>query len=108
MPNGYDRNWVRLLIILGRFRAKYGSWPSKILLSKSMLDNLKNDLFTLEAFAKLEEKLEFIVNDDGFGAEDNSGNFISYNESPDSGDKQNINPYEWLGVSPDRPHEQEW
>lgn len=102
MPNGHDKNWVRLLGAIGGFRWKYRRWPRRVRMFPGALHNIQRDLFTPEAFAKLTEKIELIPEEGApMVAEDDEGNSYSYGAEgfapPD------IHPRDWLGVEPDLP-----
>ena len=74
MPNGYDKNWIRINLTINGFRGKFKSWPTKITLDDLILRDLRDNLFTSESLAKIEEKLELIPIDKGMiVAEDDKG-----------------------------------
>jgi len=105
MPNGNDRNWVRLRAALEGFFVKHGHWPSRVRLHRDTLEDLKSHLFTPESWTRLSEKLEFLADEDApIVAEDAAGSSYSYGREgfPDRRPPQSAE--EWLGVAPDTPH----
>ena len=101
MPNGSDRNWIRLCGAINGFRVKYRKWPTKILLPASILDDLKQCVFSEEVFAKIEEELSFVIEDLHIVAADDSGNSYSYGELGFPKRRPDITAQEWLSVEPD-------
>jgi len=80
MPNGYDKNWIRLCAAIDGFRARYGSWPTKVRLFPSALQNLQQDVFTPESFHMIEQHIQLIPDEAPIVAEDDSGRRYSYGE----------------------------
>lgn len=103
MPNGYDRNWVRLCAAINGFRLRHKRWPTRIRLTPSMLSNLREDIFTPESFKKIEEHVRFILDDAPVVAEDDLGGRYSYGEQGFPKTQPDIDARFWLGVIPDRP-----
>ena len=102
MPNGRDRNWVRLTIAVRGFRSRYGDWPTRVKLHPEILRDLRS-LFLPDTFTRLCEKLELIPataeNGPALVAEDESGRSFLYGESWPDSDAEG--PLGWLGVQPD-------
>ena len=96
MPNGIDKNWYRMCASIDGFRARYGSWPTKIHLTKGTIEYL----FTEETFARLEERLTFIYDGSLFIAEDDVGRSYNYGKEG-SFDPPDVRAREWLEVEPD-------
>ena len=102
MPNGIDKNWIRLCFVIDGFRAKHRSWPSKIRLSEIIFDDLSNFLFTPESFSKIEEKLSFIVDEaTSLAAEDEKGRKFGYENIGSQIQEPDIDAETWLGIEPD-------
>ena len=72
MPNGHDKNFVRLCAVLDGFHEQYGRWPTRVRLHAGALEDLKS-LFSAEDFAKLGSRIEFLPGDPGMIAEDDEG-----------------------------------
>jgi hypothetical protein len=103
LPNGYEKNWIRLCAALSGFRVRYGIWPSRVRISPVILDNLRQDLFSPEGFAKLEEKLQFIPGGEAFLVEDEEGRSYNYSLEGFPLQKPDVDPVYWLDTSPDIP-----
>jgi hypothetical protein len=97
MPNGIDKNWIRMCAALDGFRARYGSWPTKIRLPEGAIEAL----FTAGTLARLEQKVRFIYDGSPFLAEDETGRSYSYGQEGFSNQPPDIPATEWLGVEPD-------
>ena len=104
MPNGDDepRNWVRLQLTLEYFRAKHGSWPTRIRLRPDMLSKWLRPYFLPETWELIESKLEFIEDPDArFVAENDEGQRFDYAAENKVGirkDSHWVDSREWLGV----------
>ena len=96
MPNGIDKNWYRMCVAIDGFRARYGSWPTKIHLPAGAIEYL----FTEETFARLEERLTLVYDDSPFIAEDDIGRSYNYGKEGFF-DPPDIRAREWLNVKPD-------
>jgi hypothetical protein len=108
VPNGNDRNWVRLRGALEGFFATHGHWPSRVRLSCVILDNLRDDLFTPEAWKRVTTHLEFVADESApIVAEDSDGNQYSYGRQGFPSRTPSVRAEEWLGAEPDTPHAHE-
>lgn len=102
MPNGADKNWVRLCAAIDGFRVKYGAWPTRVRIDPALLDDVRA-LFSPERWAVVEARVAFVLQERvAFQAEDDSGNltycygaegFPSRRPEPDAN--------QWFGVEPD-------
>ena len=99
MVNGESRNWIRFLITLSAFHAKYGNWPTRIRVYSFFIEELKQKLSASD-FVKLSGKLQFIEdNENPFFATDDYGNRIDYSEALRMDERPEYsNPREWLGI----------
>lgn len=104
MPNGIEKNWFRMCAAINGFRARYGSWPTKIHLFEGALD----DLFKEETLHTLEQKIDFIYADWPYVAEDEQGRRYNLAEDGFSAEPPDIPAHEWLGVEPDSKAVQEY
>jgi len=105
MPNGADRNWIRVLAAVDGFFATHGHWPSRVRLPRPALENLQNDLFTPASWQRLTERIEFIPDESaGMIAEDESGNVYNFGRQGFPRSRPALPADEWLSVSPDAPH----
>ena len=102
VPIGHDKNWIRLLGALDGFRAKYGTWPSRVRIFPQALAGLREHLFTPEAFAQLLAKVELIADEAPMVAEDSAGNSYSYGAEGFPSSPPEPDARTWLGVEPDR------
>ena len=82
MPNGDDKNWVRLCIAVEGFRARYQKWPETALLSKGLAENIKRMFKPLDYEAVL-TKLEIVEVEDAYHIElvDKAGNSFKYGKN---------------------------
>lgn len=96
MPNGIDKNWMRMCAAVNGFRARYQHWPVRM----RILEDAISPLFTPESLAKISEKLELVEDGSLFIAEDDASNSYNYAEEGLS-PKPDILAHIWLGVEPD-------
>lgn len=102
MPNGYDKNWVRLCAAVNGFRAEYGRWPTRVRLYAGALEDLRENVFSPESFARLTAKLRLVPDDTAMVAEDDEGRQYSYGEKGFPSSRPTPTAQEWLDVHPDR------
>jgi hypothetical protein len=103
MPNGNDRNWIRVRAALEGFFVKHGHWPTRVRLHPDTLEDLKSHLFTPASWTRVTEQLEFLADESApIVAEDAAGRSYSYGEGfPDR--RPSRSAEEWLGAAPDTP-----
>ncbi len=63
MPNGWNKNWIRLCAVVDGFPALYGAWPTRVRMSPVILDDLINNVFDPASFAQIESKLNLVRDD---------------------------------------------
>lgn len=102
MPNGYDKNWIRLCGAIDGFKVRFGQWPTKVLLPEAILNDLEESIFTPQSMLRLREKIAFVVEDVPIVAQDECGNQYSYGDEGFPKSKPRIDAATWLGVEPDR------
>jgi len=44
MPNGDSKNWIRFCASIDGFRARYGSWPTKVRVPNFFIEELQEIL----------------------------------------------------------------
>ena len=100
MPNGEDRNWVRLCIAVNGFRARYQKWPETALLSKGTAEDIKG-LFKPLTYEAVLTKFEIVEVEDAYHIElvDQVGNSFKYGEESDF--QPDVDASSWFGVTPD-------
>jgi hypothetical protein len=102
MPNGHDKNWIRLLGAIDGFRVRYGAWPTRIRIFPASLRNIREDLFSPDLFVKLTEKIQLVADELAMVAEDEHGNSYSYGIDGFPPNRPSPNASQWLGIQPDR------
>jgi len=103
MPNGFDKNWVRLCAAIDGFYVSHGKWPSRVLLFAGASETLKADVFSKKSFAKLVSKVDLVVSESPMLAQDDDGNHYNYGEQGFPDTKPPISAADWLGIEPDGP-----
>lgn len=99
MPNGEDKNWIRLCATVDGFYARYGRWPTRVRLCAMELNDLRDHLFSPKRWGRITSRLKFVVEPGvGFIAEDERGTF-DYRDAQET-DFARIGP--WIG-EPDWP-----
>lgn len=101
MPNGENKNWVRLCAAIDGFRARYELWPDRIFIGRLEHGDLLW-MFTKQSYAKLTKKLTFIIGEDlGMAAGDDEGRKYDYGMEGFSRTPPDISARDWLDVEPD-------
>ena len=99
MPNGHDRDWVRFCMAVRGFRARHGSWPTRMRLDPGYVDEFRNFLLAPEDFERLQAKIVLIPEPDAmFVAEDDSGRSYDYATERHHWEQDDIDPQVWLGI----------
>ncbi len=80
MPNGDDKNWIRVCCAIDGFRARYGRWPKRVRLMPIAYIDLLSHVLTPLGSAIVSSVVELVpeddaemIADDGTGAEFNYG-----------------------------------
>ena len=80
MPNGGDKNWVRVCAAIDGFRGRYGHWPKRVRMMPGSFDDLVAHVLTPIGLALVSSYVELVpeegaamIADDGAGAEYNYG-----------------------------------
>jgi len=102
MPNGDDKNWVRLCAAIDGFRMRYGRWPKRVRMHALMLGDFYH-IFTPADFAKIAHKVELITDGSQMVADDSKGASYNYGEEGFPSERPKPNAAEWLGVTPKHP-----
>ncbi|MCP9850775.1 hypothetical protein [Cyanobium sp. Morenito 9A2] len=108
MPNGYDRNLVRLFGAIEGFRARHGRWPQRVLLGQGYIDDFRS-ILTESGFQQLISKLELVADADAnIDAEDDACGRYSYGKEGFSSVDPDLKVSDWLGDLEHKPHESEF
>jgi hypothetical protein len=99
MPNGHDKNWIRLLAAIDGFRVRHGHWPSRVRAFPGLLEDLRG-LFAPDDFAQITSKIKFVADDAPVIAEDESGATYSYGQDGFPDERPSPTAAEWFGVEP--------
>ena len=100
MPNGHDKNWIRLCGAIDGFRVRYGRWPTRVRIYPESLAEIRDILFTRHDYAKIEAKVALIPDDAPIIAENDSGMSYSYGDEGFPDKSPTPSAAEWLGVHP--------
>ena len=83
MPNGIDKNLVRLSNAVAGFRSRFGRWPERVVLHTLSLNDIRR-LVSTELMSDMEEKIRFVPGDAAFRTEDSEGHWFEYGSGRDS------------------------
>jgi hypothetical protein len=98
MPNGGDKNWIRLCAAIDGFRLRYDRWPSRIRLNPYSLEDLRYHILPIVEFARIEKQLKFISDEKaGMIAEDDTGAAYDYGNEGFPETRPDPDAREWLG-----------
>ena len=104
MPNGHDKNWVRLCGALDGFYVRFGHWPKTVKIAPVSLEDIRDNLFTPNEYAKINAKVALLAeansNGTSFIAEDGSGRAYDYSTEGFPDRRPNPSAAEWLDVEP--------
>ena len=99
MPNGSNKNFVRMCLTINGFHARYGTWPTTVRVPPFVVPELRDHILGPEAFARVELKIRVIPQEGTFVAEDEGGGRFDYDADHDSIPAYpKIDAREWLGV----------
>jgi hypothetical protein len=64
MPNGDDKNWVRICLAVDGFRARYGGWPKGVRLPPTYFENVVGHVLNPIGFALVSSVFTIIPDDE--------------------------------------------
>ena len=107
MPNGSDKNYVRLCVTIDGFRARYGRWPTVARVWPGFVDNLRTVLAP-EGFARLQEKLRLVEDPNAtISVEDEEGRRCDYGSVDLPEARPSVTASEWIGAERSHPTPEE-
>jgi hypothetical protein len=98
VPNGHDKNWVRVCIAIDGFRTRYGRWPTRIRVPAGVLHDFRL-LFADIDFLTISSKIAFELDDVQIVAEDDEDGRYSYDDEGLSEPLPQVRTIDWFGVS---------
>jgi hypothetical protein len=113
VPNGHDREWIRLCLAVEGFRSRYRRWPTRVRLFPGCLKVIRDDLLTPAGYALVAARVE-LVPDEGapYIAEDADGLQFNYGTGEATGKPDitggtawvpDVGAEEWFGHPEIRP-----
>lgn len=108
MPNGYDKNWFRLLAVLNSFYQTFGKWPERVAVAPMLYRNLRTNLFSPSAWEALQSRLPITEITSPPMVAEGAGHQIVLGGTPQYSEPREQFPLtesadRWLGVAPDIP-----
>jgi hypothetical protein len=100
VPNGEDKNWVRLCAALDGFFVRYGRWPTRIRLPIYAIEDFRH-LFAPESFRRLMEQFDVVVDPHYFAAESDGGRRYDYMRESFPSTRPLVPAPVWLDLHPD-------
>ncbi len=99
MPNGHDRDWVRFCMAVRGFRAKHGTWPTRMRLDPGYIEEFRESLLSKADFETLQQKVQLVPEARAsFIAEDAQGRTYSYGAETLHLERDDIDAQGWLGI----------
>jgi len=79
MPNGDDKNWIRVCCSIDGFRAKYGRWPLRVRISPISYIDIIDHILSPMGFALVSSHVALVGEEDAeMVSEDDDGNSHNY------------------------------
>ena len=98
MPNGGDKNYVRLCAAIDGFKARYGRWPERVVVEQGYIEDIRDHVLAPGEFDRMQQKLKVVEGDARFRAEDDAGNFYHYEDEGFPARKPEPSAREWLDL----------
>jgi len=96
MPNGDDKNWIRLCAALDGFFARYGKWPTRVRVFPGALEDLRTHVLGPEAFAVVSRKVRLVPDEASMLAEDDEGHAYDYGKEGFPRQRPDPSAREWF------------
>lgn len=89
MPNGDDKNWVRVCLAIDGFRIQFGRWPTRVRLPPAYFENVVGHVLNPAGFALVSTLVEIMSDEDltenvAIIAEDGERSQFRYGEDSNS------------------------
>jgi hypothetical protein len=99
VPNGSDKNLVRLCAAVDGFRSRYKRWPTRVTTDPRCIDDLRDHVLSKEDFARISALLSLVPKERGsFTAEDDQGGKYDYGTEGFAKGEPDVKAYEWFGL----------
>jgi hypothetical protein len=100
MPNGNERNWVRLCASIDGFRKRHGVWPTRVRAQAICIGDLRG-MFSPEDFDALCATIQLVVDEEAsMVSEDEQGRTFDYGNEGFTPEPEEDPARLWLGVTP--------
>lgn len=99
MPNGDNKNFIRLCGAIDGFKQRHLKWPTRVVAHSMCIDDLRNHVLSPIAFQLVTDKVELFEGDAGFRAEDNDGNTYDYGSEGFPERRPTPSAQDWLGIA---------
>ena len=104
MPNGDDKNWVRVCAAIDGFRARHGRWPKRVRIIPISYVDLVSHVLTPLGYALVSSYVELVPEDDAeMIADDETGAEYSYGKLGFSKKEADPPTRDWFGPAVLRP-----
>ena len=97
MPNGGDRNWIRLCAAVDGFRLRYGRWPTRVRLLPEALQDIRDHILSPADYDRVTRQLRLIPANAGMIAEDDLGGRYDYGSEGFPSAQPDIRAETWFG-----------
>jgi hypothetical protein len=99
MPNGHDKNLIRLFAAIDGFRVDYNRWPARILIQPESLEDIRHHLLTPSEYNQIISKIKLIELDGAtFIAQDDLDGSYTYGHEGFPDKRPTPCAEEWLGM----------
>lgn len=100
MPNGDDKNWIRVCMAIDGFRATYGRWPKRVRLMPIAFIDLASHVLSPVGFALVSSVIELVLEDDAeMIADDGTGAEFCYGREGPPEQSPEPTALDWFGMA---------
>lgn len=100
MPNGAEKNWIRLLAAVDGYWQRYGAWPTHVVLPEVCLADLRDHILSTDDFVRLRSVITLEVEEDRFAATDGADRAYDYMSEGFPEIRPNVSAIDWLRMTP--------
>ena len=90
MPNGGERNYIRLCAAIDGFRVRYGVWPTHVVVEQPYVDEIRDRILMPGEFDRLNRDVKIVAGDARFRAVGEHGTVYDYEADGFTGEQLDV------------------